>query len=81
MELKDKIGHLGGVAAQDASEITRKAGGGSTMSDALSALCNLGYSDPVAREALAAVKHRLGDEPFAQLGLQEMIREGLKALA
>jgi len=80
VELKDKVSHLGGpVAGRGAVAVA--AVGGSTVMDAISALCNLGYPDPVAREALTSVKRRLGDESFASLSVEEMIREGLRALA
>lgn len=81
VELKDKVSHLavGGAMRGGAGAVTQVSG--STVLDAVSALCNLGYSDPIAREALTAVKQRLGDEGFAALSVEEMIREGLKTLA
>ncbi|SHO44456.1 Holliday junction branch migration protein RuvA [Desulfopila aestuarii] len=80
VELKDKVSHLGGaVVAKGAAPVSTVSG--STVMDAISALYNLGYADPVAREALTVVKRRLGDEAFAALSVSEMIREGLKALA
>ncbi|MFV0435927.1 MAG: Holliday junction branch migration protein RuvA [Desulfopila sp.] len=80
VELKEKVGHLaGGASGRPAGAAPAVAG--STVMDAISALCNLGYADPVARDALGSVKKRLGDQSFAQLSVAEMIREGLKALA
>jgi holliday junction DNA helicase RuvA len=80
VELKDKVGHLGsGSVSPGRTAVLPVAG--SKVADALSALMNLGYSDPVAREALTTVKRRLGDEEFATLRVEEMIRESLKALA
>jgi len=81
VELKDKVSHLGGPVAGRGVVAVAAAVGGSTVMDAISALCNLGYADPVAREALTSVKRRLGDEGFASLSVEEMIREGLRALA
>lgn len=81
VELKDKVTHLGGAAAAKTSSVGGGTIAGSTVMDAISALCNLGYTDPIAREALTSVKRRLGDEAFATLSVAEMIREGLKALA
>ena len=81
VELKDKLGHLATGGGASVSIARGTAMVGSAVMDALSALGNLGYSDPVAREALASVKKRLGDEEFARLRLEELIREGLKALA
>lgn len=82
VELKDKVGHLGTAEGLD----TRAAAGvqaaaGSIVSDVLSVLINLGYPDPRAREALTAVKRRVGDERFAAMTLEEMIKEGLRVLA
>ncbi len=82
VELKDKVGHLqthvsGG---EDVGE-TIAATNGSVQADALSALVNLGYPDPVARLALVAVKKRVGDELFANMEIEDLLREGLRALA
>lgn len=82
VELKEKVGHLSSPATD---EVT--AGGysapasGSVMIDVLSALVNLGYPDPIARQALAAVKKRVGDEVFSNMALEEMLKEGLRSLA
>lgn len=81
VELKDKVAHLAGEVSSVAGTQVSGSVNGSTVIDAISALCNLGYTDPVAREALTAVKRRLGDESFAALSVAEMIREGLKELA
>ena len=81
VELKDKVAHLAGGGTGKTSFSRTVPAAGSNAMDAISALCNLGYSDPVAREALTQVKRRLGDEVFAALAVEDMIREGLKALA
>ncbi len=76
VELKDKVGNIvpvsaktvtGGIQTQEMSAVA----------DALSALVNLGYSDPVAREALAKVKERAGNEAFAAMPVEQLIKEGL----
>jgi holliday junction DNA helicase RuvA len=82
VELREKVAHLG---TMDEGGI-RPAGGvpmaaGSIIADVLSVLTNLGYPDPQARQALTAVKRRVGDEAFAAMTLEEMIKEGLRALA
>lgn len=80
VELKDKLGHLaapGGVSEGGGIPATA----GSAVMDALSALGNLGYPDPVARDALARVKKQVGEDVFGGLKVEELIREGLKALA
>jgi holliday junction DNA helicase RuvA len=82
VELKEKVGHLGvmdEVAVRPAGSVTVVAG--SITADVLSVLANLGYPDPQARQALTAVKRRVGDERFAVMTLEEMIKEGLRALA
>jgi Holliday junction DNA helicase RuvA len=82
VELKEKVAHLqhGAVPLpQGAREII--AAEGSTAADALSALTNLGYPDAVARVALTKVKTQLGDEAFAGLRLETLIREALRTLA
>ena len=82
VELKDTVGHLGTLEDGGVRTAVRmNAADGSLVSDVLSVFANLGYPDPVARQALTAVKRRVGDERFAALTLEEMIKEGLRALA
>lgn len=81
VELKDKVAHLSGGVDTGTSNPAIPAAAGSNAMDAISALCNLGYNDPVAREALTKVKTQFGDEAFVTLSVEEMIRESLKALA
>lgn len=82
VDLKEKVGHL---AVEPASQEGPAAGinqaAGSVMADVLSALVNLGYPDPVARQALTAVKKRVGEESFHDMKLEELLKEGLRALA
>jgi len=79
VELKDKI--VSFTAAPSRQATLPPAMATSTVADTLSALVNLGYADPVARQALAETRARLGDEAFAALRVEEMIREALRALA
>lgn len=82
VELKEKVGHLGTGESLDVRQAAGvAAAAGSIVSDVLSVLLNLGYPDPRAREALTAVKRRIGEERFAAMTLEEMIKEGLRALA
>jgi len=80
VELKDKVGNIVPVTA-------KAMGGGlqskesSAVADALSALMNLGYSDSVAREALAKVKERAGAGAFAAMPIEQLIKEGLGAVS
>lgn len=82
VELKEKVAHLsyGAVPAQQGVRAV-VAAEGSVLADAVSALTNLGYPDAVARGALAAVRKRLGDEAFAELRIEVLLREALKTLA
>lgn len=85
VELKEKVGHLthGAIALPHGEQEVAAAAGaaGSVVADALSALTNLGYPDAVARGALGTVKRQLGDEAFAELRIEILIREALKTLA
>jgi len=82
LDLQDKIGHLAAAGeAHPHAVFEDRQAAGSVSADVLSALVNLGYPDPVAREALTAVKKRIGREAFAQMSLEEMLKEGLRTLA
>ncbi len=82
VELKEKVGHLvSGTPEGKGSSFEMNHSAGSVQADVLSALVNLGYPDPVARQALVSVKKRIGEESFAQLPLEELLKEGLRALA
>lgn len=82
VDLKDKVVHL------SSGSLTASPGGadlmpvaGAASADALSALMNLGYPDAVARRALGTVKKRLGEEEYADLRVEVLIREALRTLA
>ena len=80
--MKDKVGHLVSDSLTDGVDNRQIASAtGTVMLDVLSALVNLGYPDPVARQALASVKKRVGEENFTKMQLEEMLKEGLRALA
>jgi Holliday junction DNA helicase RuvA len=81
VELRDKVGTLAAETSSGRVGLPAVSQPGSAVYDTLSALTNLGYPDPVARETLAAVKKRLGGEAFNLLKVEEMIREALRALA
>jgi len=80
VELKDKVGGMQSAKFQ-AQESTTTGTETSAIVDALSALVNLGYSDPVAREALGKIKKREGEEAFVHMTIEELIKEGLRAVA
>jgi holliday junction DNA helicase RuvA len=81
VELKDKVGNFRSASTGAAKSTAAALGGSTVLTDALSALVNLGYPDPVAREALVRVKKQIGDESFTTMKVEELIREGLRALA
>jgi Holliday junction DNA helicase RuvA len=85
VELKDKVGHLqGAIAGHEGAAGKAPAlfpAAGNAVADTLSALVNLGYPDPVARQALTVVKRRVGDTSFAAMPVEELIRETLRTLA
>ncbi len=82
VELKEKVAGFSSAGdGQGETILANSAVSGTVMADVLSALINLGYPDPVARQALAAVKRRVGDESFARMKLEEMLKEGLQAIA
>lgn len=81
VELKDKVGHLYGGGMATEKTAVRSVAAGGAVADTLSALVNLGYPDPVARQALTAVKKRVGEVAFAAMPVEELIRETLRTLA
>ena len=82
VELKDKVGHLAvGATLLTGGGEQPVPGTSSAVLDVLSVLTNLGYSDPVSRQALAAVKKHLGDDQFYEASVEELTRECLRTLA
>ena len=80
VELKEKVGNIVpttiSVAASSRSMVETNV-----VSDALSALVNLGYSEAIARDALARVKERAGEEAFLAMSIETLIKEGLGAVS
>lgn len=82
VDLKDKVSHLAhGTGPHSGTPAALSVTAGSELADAVSALSNLGYADGVAQSALAAVKKQVGDEEFAQLTVEDLIRMTLRSLA
>ncbi len=82
VDLKEKVGHLaysGGGSINTPAPLSVSEN--SALTDALSALLNLGYPDSVAQSALASVKKQLGDDAFAELSVEDLIRMSLRSLA
>jgi len=82
VELKEKVAHLSsGMSAMSSQGMEVIVVAGSVAADALSALTNLGYPDAVARKALETVKKQQGEEAFAQMRIEILLREALRTLA
>ncbi|CAG0911220.1 unnamed protein product, partial [Cyprideis torosa] len=83
LDLKDKVANLafGGAMGDEYNLAGDGAEEVSVYSDALSALSNLGYSDPLARRALETVKGRFGREVFGGMGFSEILKEALRELS
>lgn len=81
VELKEKVGHLAAARRISTDSVPFFAAHDGVESDALSALTNLGYSDNVARGALAAVKSRHDEKAYEALSVEQLIRDALRTLA
>ncbi|MBC8208242.1 MAG: Holliday junction branch migration protein RuvA [Desulfobulbaceae bacterium] len=81
VDLQEKVAHLAVSTAAPGGGMAVASPMGSTAADALSALINLGYPDPMAQQALSAVRKRLGEDSFGALQVAELIRECLRTLA
>ncbi len=76
-ELKDKVGVIAIGQAGAAKPTAAAAPGARALSDAASALANLGYGPAEALGAVSRVADRLGNG----VPVEELIREGLRELA
>ncbi len=81
VDLKEKVAHLSAGGGSSITSTPSLSVTNSTVSDALSALSNLGYPDSVARGALAAVKKQFDEQEFEQLPVEALLREALRTLA
>ncbi len=80
VELKDKVGDIRPVTHKK-SDVQGTLPASSVAADTVSALVNLGYSDSVARGALAKVKEQVGEDVFTNMGVEQLIRAGLGAVS
>ncbi len=83
-DLKDKAPAFGAAALRQALTPTNEAVGDSfqqALSDALSALLNLGYKEPDAMAALGRARHGLGATVAPEALVAELIRNGLRELS
>jgi holliday junction DNA helicase RuvA len=80
MELGEKVGLWGGEVEKVSKHLPRaEVDGNHAMSDAASALINLGYPSATAWEVLQTVRSRTREEP-AVLGVEDLIRQALQLL-
>lgn len=80
MELGEKVGIFGGEAEKVSKHLpSAEIDGSQAMSDAASALVNLGYPSATAWEALYSVRRQTREETAA-LGVEELIRQALRLL-
>ena len=77
-ELKDKVPEAQFIAAADGASGGETGKAGKAMSEAISALTNLGYQRAQAKTALMAARQGLGDEADS---VEALIRAALKELA
>jgi Holliday junction resolvasome, DNA-binding subunit len=82
VELVEKVGGLADFSADGAHPGPMPVSAGETdaMTDAVSALINLGYTQAAAWQALRVVEQQLA-EGSAPLALAELIRQALRFLA
>lgn len=81
LDLKDKVGFVvsGDEELPDFSSGSQVEG--SKEKDVISALVNLGYPKNRAYIALSEAKRRFAPESFAEMRIEELIRETLRSLA
>ena len=77
-ELKDKVPEAQFISAAAGARDGEAGKAGKAMSEAMSALTNLGYQRAQANTALMAARHSLGDEADS---VEALIRAALKELA
>ena len=81
VDLNEKVAHLAVSISPPGRGSSSASAFGLVAGDAVSALINLGYSDLMARQAVTAVRKRLGEDSFGDLQVAELIRECLRTLA
>lgn len=79
MDLGEKIGALGGIVPAAGQAEAPAAAGGDLLTDAASALVNLGYPQATAWEALRVARQQ--SETPETLRVEDLIRLALRALA
>jgi len=81
LELKDKVQALAAGASPGLAASLPGDQADPHASDVISALVNLCYQPPRARQAVDSVRSRLSAEQYAAMELAELLRQALRALA
>ena len=82
LELKDKMDFIPEAETVSLSRSgAAQAGDDRLIEDVMSALVNLGYQKSSAQTAVDKVRRQMGDEEFAGLRLEELLRLTLRTLA
>ncbi len=82
LELKDKVHFLPTTEEIPASIVDAKKEPEDQRSrDVVSALVNLGYPAPRARQALDTLRRQIPEDAFIGMSLEEMLRQTLRSLA
>lgn len=80
LELKDKV-HF--IAASESVSLANPTviPDDQQSADVISALINLGYPPAKARNAIEKVRATVGDDSFAELSLEQLLRQALRSMA
>ena len=81
LDLKDKVGFIVSGDEELPDFTTGSQTVGSKEKDVISALVNLGYPQSRAYIALSEAKRRFAPEIFAEMRIEDLIRETLRSLA
>ncbi len=81
LELKDKVQVMAAELPKEGGVVFRESPDDQLSRDIISALVNLGYQDQQARQALGKVQKGLPAEEYAALGLEDILRQVLRAMA
>jgi holliday junction DNA helicase RuvA len=81
LELKDKVQPLAAGAEAGVAAAPLGPPDDQPASDVISALVNLGYPPPRARQAVDLVRNKLSPDQYGAMQLEELLRQALRALA
>jgi Holliday junction DNA helicase RuvA len=81
LELKDKVQALAAWQPDGMPADHSRATDDRHINDVISALVNLGYQAPRARQAVESVRGRVSAEQYGAMELEDILRQALRALA